>query len=140
MAGSGDAGAGMPTPLRSWVVLVRLARLRIELDEYQTAYEVLEWPNGAPTTPALLEIQFEAAVLSGRYEEAAEINDDVRVWLSLLDTLIGVQSPAANAVRDEIRSRFLNELQFEAGDVFRAAEKRLQQTTVTAGADSGSTE
>ena len=121
-------------------LLVRLARLRIELDEYQTAYEVLEWPNGAPTTPALLEIKFEAAVLSGRYEEAAEINDDVRVWLSLLDTLIGIQSPASTELRDEIRSRFLNELQFEAGEVFRAAEKRLQQTTVTAGADSGSTE
>ena len=121
-------------------LLVRLARLRIDLGEFQTAYEVLEWPNGAPTTPALLEIKFEATVLSGHYEEAVEIHDDVRVWLSLLDTLIGIQSAAAHEVRDEIQSRFRNELQFEAGEVFRAAERRLQETTVTAGVDSGSTE
>ncbi len=121
-------------------LLVRLARLRLDLGEFQTAYEVLEWPNGAPTTPALLRIKFEATVLSGHYEEAAEINDDVMVWLALLDTLIGIQSAAAGEVRDEIQSRFPNELQFEAGEVFRDAEQRLLETTVTAGADSGSTE
>ena len=121
-------------------LLVRLARLRIDLREYKTAYEVLDWPNGAPTTPALLEIKFEATILSGRYEEAAEINDDVMVWLALLDTLIGIQPSAAGGVRDEIRSRFPNELQFEAGEVFRAAEQRLLEATVTAGVDSGSTE
>jgi len=121
-------------------LLVRLARLRIDLHEYATAYEVLEWPNGAPTTPALLEIKFEATVLSGRYEEAAAISDDVMVWLALLDTLIGIQSSAATEVRDEIRGRFLNELQFEAGEIFRASEKRLLDTAVTSGADSGSTE
>ncbi|MEE8460118.1 MAG: hypothetical protein V3S08_09590 [Phycisphaerales bacterium] len=121
-------------------LLVRLARLRIDLGAFQTAYDALEWPNGAPTTPALLDIQFEAAVLSGRYEEAAELNDNVRVWLALLDTLIGIQSPAALEVRDEIRTRFPNDLQFEAGEVFRAAERRLQETTVTAGANTGSTQ
>ena len=121
-------------------LLVRLSRLRIDLRASSTAYEVLAWPNGAPTTPALLAIKFEATVLSGRYEEAAEINDDVMVWLALLDALIGVQSSAAGEVRDEIRSRFRNELQFEAGEVFRAAEQRILETTVTAGADSGSTE
>jgi len=121
-------------------LLVRLARLRIDLGAFQTAYDALEWPNGAPTTPALLDIQFEAAVLSGRYKEAAELNDDVRVWLALLDTLIGIQSPAALEVRDEIRTRFPNDLQFEAGEVFRAAERRLQETTVTAGANTGSTQ
>jgi hypothetical protein len=121
-------------------LLIRLARLRIDLGEFLAAYEALEWPNGAPTTQALLDIQFEAAVLSGRYEKAAELNDDVRVWLSLLDTLIGIQSPAAGDVRDEIRTRFPNDLQFEAGEVFRAAEQRLRESTVTAGANTGSTE
>jgi hypothetical protein len=121
-------------------LLVRLARLRIDLGQFQTAYEALEWPNGAPTTPALLEIQFEAAVLAGHYKEAAALDDDVRVWLSLLETLIGIQSPEAGEVRDEIRTRFPNDLQFEAGEVFRAAEKRLQDSTVTAGANTGSTE
>jgi len=121
-------------------LLVRLARLRIDLRDYQRAYEAVEWPNGAPTTPALLEIKFEATVLSGRYEEAAKINGDVMMWLTLLDTLIGIQSAEAGEVRDEIRSRFSNELQFEAGEVFRAAEQRLPGTTVTAGAGSGSTQ
>ena len=135
----GVSNSALTTNQRS-ELLVRLARLRIDLREYQTAYEVLEWPNGAPTTPALLAIKFKAAVLSGHYEEAAEINDDIRAWLSLLDTLIEIASSEAHDVRDEIRSRFPNELQFEAGEVFRAAERRLQETTVTAGADSGSTE
>jgi hypothetical protein len=127
------------TPERS-ELLVRLARLRIDLSEYQVAYEVLVWPNGAPTSSALLEVKFEATVLSGRYDEAAAINDDVMVWLSLLETLVEVRSPAAHDVQEEIRSRFPNELQFEAGEIFRAAEHRLSESTVTAGADSGSTE
>ncbi len=121
-------------------LLVRLARLRIDLGDYQIAYDDLEWPNGAPTSPALIDIQFEAAVLSGHYDEAAVINDDVMVWVALFKTLAETQSPIATDVRDEIRNRFLNDLQFEAGDVFRAADQRLQESTVTAGADSGSTE
>lgn len=119
-------------------LLVRLARLRIDLGEYQGAYEALAWPIGAPTTTALLEIKFLATVLSGRYDEAAAINDDVMAWLELLDVLIERHSPAAATVEAEIGHRFPNELQFDAGEVFRAAQQRLNQITGSAGVDTGS--
>lgn len=121
-------------------LLVRLARLRIDLARYQSAYEGLAWPNGAPTSPALLEIKFQATLLSGRYDEAAAINDDVMAWLTLLDVLIERQSPAAVTVEGEIGRRFPNELQFDAGEIFRAAQQRLNQMTSTAGVDTESLE
>ena len=127
----------MTTEQRS-ELLVRLARLRIDMAEYQSAYEGLAWPNGAPTSTALVEIRFQATVLSGRYDEAAVINDDVMTWLALLEELIERHSTAATAVKTEIGRRFLNELQFDAGEIFRAAQQRLNQaTSSTAGADTG---
>ena len=59
-------------------------------------------------------------------------------WLALLEELIERHSTAATAVKTEIGRRFLNELQFDAGEIFRAAQQRLNQaTSSTAGADTG---
>jgi len=123
------------------VLLVRLARLRVELGEYQSAYEGLVLPNGAPTSPELVELKFETAILSGRYDEAAAINDDVMEWVALLHALIDRQLPAATGVREEIERRFPSDrLSPEAAHLLQTADQRLNVTTITAGAKTGSTD
>ena len=118
-------------------LLVRLAEVRISLGEYQSAYEVLQVPNGPQTSAELAPIKFRAAVLAGHYDDAATLNGDVRTWLALLDDLIDRRPQAASAVRDEIRRRFNGELDGEAGEHLRVAEERLMQTTLTSGAGGG---
>ena len=66
--------------------------------------------------------------------------DDVMVWVALLKSLADLQLPVATDIQEEIRNRFPNDLQFEAGEVFRAVEQRLLKTTITAGASPGSAE
>ena len=122
-------------------LLVRLARLRIELGEYQSAYEGLVLPNGAPTSPGLIDLRFEAAILSGRYDEAAAINNDVSAWAALLHVFIDRQIPAASGVREEIQRRFPpDQRPAEATELLQTADQRLNVTTITAGAKTGSTD
>ena len=122
-------------------LLVRLARLRIELGEYQSAYEGLVVPNGAPTSPELIELKFETAILSGRYDEASAIDHDIMVWVALLHTFIDRQLPAAAGVREEIDRRFpADRLSPEATQLLQTADQRLNGTTITAGAKTGSTD
>jgi hypothetical protein len=111
----------------------RLVKLRLDLGDYQGAYEVVARNNGAPpTTPALRQLGFKAAVLSGHYDEAAAMDNDPRAWVLLFDELTAQRPQAAAAVRDEIRRRFGDKLEGDVGELFRVAEERLTQVTVNA--------
>ncbi|MHC4825635.1 MAG: hypothetical protein ACYTEY_03655, partial [Planctomycetota bacterium] len=107
----------------------RLVRLWIELGNYQGAYDVVARINGAPTTPDLQQLGFKAAVLSGHYDEAAAMNGDVREWARLYDELTVQRPQAAEAVREEIRRRFGDNLDAEIADLLRVADERLTQVT-----------
>ncbi len=121
-------------------LLVRLAQLRLALGEYQGAYEVLARPNGALTSVELAELRFEVAVLAGHYDDANTLNADVTAWIALLNELIDRRPQAAAVILEEIRRRFPEELEGEAGELFRAADERLTHRTVSAGDGSGSSE
>lgn len=118
-------------------LLVRLAQLQIGLGNYQRAYEVLEWPNGTPPPPELVELRFEAAVLAGRYDEAEGLNNDVTAWIALLERLIDERPQAGAAIRDEIRRRFTSKLEGETAEHFQAVDERLMQTTASADTANG---
>ncbi len=123
------------------VLLVRLARLRVELGEYLSAYQGLVVPNGATTTPELIELKFETAILSGRYDEASAISDDALAWVALLHALIDRNMLAAAGVREEIERRFpAAGLSPEVTHQLQTADQRLNGTTITAGAKTGSTD
>ncbi len=122
-------------------LLIRLARLRIDLGEYQSAYDGLVLPDGAPTSPALIDLKFETAILSGRYDEAAAIDNNVVTWAELLHAFIDRQMPAATGVREEIQRRFPPHLRPPAAtELLQTADQRLSVTTITAGARTGSTD
>jgi hypothetical protein len=113
-------------------LLSRLARVRIELGNYQGAYDVVASLNGALASPALLQLAFKAALLSGHYEEAAAMDSSPRTWVHQFDEL-SVQFPqAAKAVRDEIQRRFGDNLEGELAELFRVADERLTQATASA--------
>jgi hypothetical protein len=110
----------------------RLVRLRLELADYQGAYDVVARINGNPTTPDLQQLGFKAAVLSGHYDEAAAMNGDVREWARLYDELTVQRPQAAGAVREEIRRRFGDNLDSELAELLRVADERLTQFTASA--------
>jgi hypothetical protein len=110
----------------------RLVRLRLELADYQGAYDVVARINGNPTTPGLRQLGFKAAVLSGHYDEAAAMNGDVREWARLYDELTVQRPQAAGAVREEIRRRFGDNLDSELAELLRVADERLMQFTASA--------
>jgi hypothetical protein len=110
----------------------RLVRLRLELADYQGAYDVVARINGNPTTPELRQLGFKAAVLSGHYDEAAAMNGDVREWARLYDELTVQRPQAAGAVREEIRRRFGDNLDSELAELLRVADERLMQFTASA--------
>ncbi len=110
----------------------RLVRLRLELADYQGAYDVVARINGNSTTPDLQQLGFKAAVLSGHYDEAAAMNGDVREWARLYDELTVQRPQAAGAVREEIRRRFGDNLDSELAELLRVADERLTQFTASA--------
>ncbi|MHC4220003.1 MAG: hypothetical protein ACYSU7_16285 [Planctomycetota bacterium] len=111
----------------------RLVTLRIDLGDYQGAYDVVTRNNGAmPSTPALRQLAFKAAVLSGHYDDAAAIDNDPRRWVLLYDELTAQRPQAAGAVGEEIQRRFPDKLEGDVGELFRVAEERLTQATASA--------
>lgn len=122
-------------------LLVRLARLRLSLGEYQGAYEALVWPNGAPTPQELARLRFEVAILAGHHDDAFALNNDVLEWIALLNTLIDDERAQAAAVlQEEIRRKFPDDLHGAAGEIFQAAGERLMRHTAAVGDGSGSSE
>lgn len=107
------------------ILLGRLARLRMDLGDYQGAYDVLARNNGAPVNPALSQLRFQAAVLSRHFDEAAQMDNDVTAWVRLFRELADQRPQAAFALRDEIRRRFADRLQGDVAESFRLAEQRL---------------
>ena len=114
------------------VLQSRLVRLRLELGDYQGAYDVVAGINGKPTTPDLQQLGFKAAVLSGHYDEAAAMDGDVREWARLYDELTVQRPQAAGAVRQEIRRRFGDNLDAEIADLLRVGDERLMEVTASA--------
>ncbi len=122
-------------------LLGRLVRLRIELGDYQGAYDVVARSNGGTTTQDLQALGFKAAVLSGHYDEAAAMNGDARSWVLLYDELTAQRPQAAGAVREEIRRRYGNTPQGDLAELLQVADERLMQVTASAEpARSGSSE
>jgi hypothetical protein len=110
----------------------RLVHLRIDLGDYQGAWDIVARTNGEPLTPALQQLAFKAAVLSGHYDEAAAIDADSRTWVLLFDELTAQRPRAAAAVRDEIQRRYGDTLDGDVLELYRVAVERLNQVTVNA--------
>jgi hypothetical protein len=110
-------------------LLVRLAQLRIELGEFQGAYDILVWPNGTAAPQGLAGIKFTAAVLAGHYDEAAALNADAADWVSVLEGHASARPQAATALGAEIRRRFGERLTAEVASRLRIAEQRLTELT-----------
>jgi hypothetical protein len=113
-------------------LLGRLATLRIDLGDYQGAYDALSRQNGVAASPALTQLRFKATVLSGHYDEAAATHGEARLWIFLLEELAKQRPQAATAVQDEIRRRFGNAIEGEVAERLRAVEQRLAEVTVNA--------
>lgn len=95
---------------RRVAILTRLALLRLELDEPGAAFAAMDRvPDDALVSEAR-RVKFEAAVRSGRYDAAFSLNDDLDVWLALLDRLTDQSPDKAIALRDEMLQRFEGEL------------------------------
>ncbi|MHC4775527.1 MAG: hypothetical protein ACYTBR_09715 [Planctomycetota bacterium] len=110
----------------------RLVRLRLDLGDYQGAYDVVAPINGAPTWPALRQLGFRAAVLSGHYDEAAAMDGDARAWILLYDELTARRQQAAAAVREEIRRRFGDPQEGDLAEILRVADERMNQVHANA--------
>jgi hypothetical protein len=122
-------------------LLSRLARLRIDLGDYQGAWDVVSRNDGAPPDPALRPLGFKAAVLSGHYDEAAAINNDPDAWVRLFDELRVQRPQAAGAVGSEIHRRYGDKLTGDLGERLRMAEELLSRATASADANrTGSSE
>ena len=106
-----------------------LAQLRIELGEFQGAYDILVWPNGTAAPLALAGIKFTAAVLAGHYDEAAVLNSDASAWVTLLEGHAATRPQAAAALGAEIRRRFGERLTAEVASRLRIAEQRVTELT-----------
>ncbi len=110
-------------------LLVRLAQLRIELGEFQGAYDILVWPNGTAAPQALAGIKFTAAILAGHYDEAAALNADAAAWVGVLEKHAATRPQAAAALGTEIRRRFGERLTAEVASRLRIAEQRVTELT-----------
>jgi hypothetical protein len=132
LARAEDLPADALTTDRMNSLMSRLARLRIELGDYQGAWDVVSRDNGAPADPALRQLGFKAAVLSGHYDEAAAINNDPDTWVRLFDELRVQRPQAAGAVAGEIHRRFGDDLTGDLGERFRTAEELLSRATANA--------
>jgi hypothetical protein len=99
-------------------LLRRLASVLIDLGEGVQAYEVLKAANGATVHDSLKDVRFQAAALSGHYDEAVQMQGDPAAWIALAQTLADRNPQGAAALRDEINRRFGNELtQQQRGDL-----------------------
>jgi hypothetical protein len=110
-------------------LLVRLAQLRIELGEFQAAYDILVWPNGTAAPAAIAGVKFKASVLAGHYDEAAALNAEPSAWVSILEEHAALRPQAATALGVEIRRRFAERLTGEVAARLKSAEQRLNELT-----------
>jgi hypothetical protein len=117
---------------RLGALLARLVRLRLELGDYQGAYDVVAPNNGAPTTVILQQLRFKVTVLAGHYDEAAAMDATGRTWVHLYDELTVWRPEVAGAVREEIRRRFGDLPEGDLAEVLRVADERMIQATASA--------
>jgi hypothetical protein len=114
-------------PGRRLALLARLTPMLIDMGNAPLAFELLDRPGNTGASPALAEIKFLAALLSGHYDAAAQIREDGSAWIDVLAGLSGEDNDLALALRDEIARRFAARLaddpEFKAA--FEAATAQL---------------
>lgn len=88
----------------------RYAEALIEQGDAALAYEVMD-AACADAVPALLaSARFRAALLTNRFDVAANLQDQATAWIVVLDELATRDAAAVSALRREILRRFASEL------------------------------
>ena len=107
-------------------MVLRLARLLLDLQQPAAAHELLDSMNGDVTTASGRLLRFEAAVLVGQFDEAARLAPQPDVWMELLARVEAENPGAAIVIHDEILRRFGDKLAEEHASELEAVLKRLQ--------------
>jgi len=123
-----DIPAGeMPAALRRQVV-VRASELLLALDEPTRALELLDSLDAQPADDVVRGLRLHAAVVAGLFDKAQEIVNDPREWIALLSTLVEQKSEMALALKRQIETRFLEQLDEPTRAAFEAASGKLQNS------------
>lgn len=107
-------------------IIGRLAPLLIDLGDAANAYDLLESLNNEMLI-SMEPIRFQAAVMSGHYDKAAQLEGSPGSWLALLSRMSAVDSGAAAALRDEISRRFAEKMTLQDRTSFAQLCEGLQQ-------------
>jgi hypothetical protein len=96
-------------------IIERLAPLLIDLGDATRAWDLLESLNGTTlASPGLRVPRFQAAVLTGHFDRASQVDDDAASWISLLSREAERSNPMCVRIYDEIVRRFGDSLDTEA--------------------------
>jgi hypothetical protein len=124
------------TPQRV-AVLDRLTPILFRLGEVQLAPQLLEQtPPPDDGVDGLRAWRLEAALRVGEFDRAQELDADPVAWIAVLEELVDTASAAASAVRDEIMTRFAEQLVGDLKTRFDAVSENVAdddpQSTATA--------
>lgn len=125
-------GADLPpgdiSPHERERIVLRLARLLLDVQQPAAAHELLASLNGEQESAGARLIRFEAAALAGEYDAAALLSPTPQQWLELLYRIESSDPDAAIALHDEIIRRFHAELAEEHEIELEAVQRRLQSS------------
>lgn len=114
----------LEVPIRD-PLLIRLASLRLSLQDATAAHGLYERLDPASLTVELLPSRFRAAALAGQYDFAASLDPDDMSWVRLLAAVADQDTDAAVPLRDEILRRFADTMTPEAAAIFAEANGKL---------------
>lgn len=116
-------------------VIQRWTPLLLDLGEWHRAFEVLDTlPEVAPASP-LGRLKFRAALLTGRYDVAVQIDGAPQSWIGVLAEVAPDHQQAAMQLRDEIARRFNGQLTGDVKTAFDAATSRIPPSPPAPSAD-----
>lgn len=118
---NGD-GQSLQTRLR---LLQRLVPILIEQGLSLRAYEIVRTVGGTETDVIVAALRFETALLAGRFDEAAAINEDPARWLTVLSDAVARDPQAAARLRTEVLRRFASQMNAETSARLRSIDERL---------------
>jgi hypothetical protein len=110
-------------------IIVRVVPLLLEHGQPTRAHDLLE-SIPVTGTAQVQALRFKAAVLSGHYDAAANLNADPREWLALLSTIVERDATAATPLRDEIERRFAGKLVQDDQARFDRLTEQLQRAAL----------
>ena len=113
-------------------VAIRLAQIHVSRAQYLKAHQELETIAATNGSAELKALRFKAALLSGHYNRAAELQPQAEPWIEQLALVVGNDDALAGRIQAEIEQRFGESLNDDMKTRLEALRNKINGQAPTA--------